>query len=203
MYRFQPLLAVVCCLVLVAPSVSAQTANQSPGNPVNPPRLETGRGPFSWLTRPYRQPEIRPVSLGNSNRLDSLLRAGTLYLSLQDTIALALENNLDIEVQRYGPQVADANILRARAGGFLRGVNASVTPGPTSATQTGPQTGINQSAVQQASNVQTTGNILVSQTGSAIPSLDPTIQGFMRFQHLTTPQSSAFVTGTNSLTRVS
>src|SRR5712692_1703612 len=171
MYRFQSLLAVACCLVLLAPSVCAQTANQGPGNQVNPPNLETGDSPFSRVTRPYRQPNIPPVNLANSNRLDSLLRAGTLYLSLQDTIALALENNLDIEVQRYGPQVAYANLLRARAGGFLRGVNASVTQGPTSATQTGPQTGINQSAAQQTANVQTTGNILVSQTGSALPSL--------------------------------
>ena len=46
--------------------------------------------------------------------------------------------------------------------------------------------------------MQTTGNILVSQTGSAIPTLDPSLQGFMRWQHQTTPQSSTFVTGTNS-----
>ena len=90
--------------------------------------MPAGRGP-------YRQPDIAPIDLANSNRLDSLLRAGKLYLSLQDAIALALENNLDIEIQRYGPQIADANILRAKAGGFLRGVTTSVTAGPTSATQ--------------------------------------------------------------------
>ena len=200
MYCSQPLLAVVCCLVLLAPMTSAQTASApGPGHQLDPPKLEAGSGPFSWLTRDYRQPEVPPVRLANSNRLDSLLRAGTLYLSLQDTVALALENNLDIEVQRYGPQIADANILRARAGGFLRGVNTSITPGPSSASQTGPQTGINQSAVQQTGTVQTTGNVLVSQTGSPIPTLDPSIQGFMRWQHLTTPQASAFVTRTNSL----
>lgn len=119
-------------------------------------------------------------------------------LSLQDAIALALENNLDIAVQRYGTQIADASILRSKAGGFLRGVNTSVAPGPTSATQTGAQTGINQSAAQQAATVQTTGNVLVSHPGSAIPQLDPSIQGLMRFEHQTTPQTSAFLTGTNS-----
>src|SRR5437660_9226390 len=165
MYPFQPLIAVVCCLVLLVPC--AQTASaQAPGDQVNPPKLETGGGRFSWVTNPYRAPVIPPVDLANSNRLDSLLRAGKLYLSLQDTIALALENNLDIALQRYGPEIADANILRARAGGFLRGVSNSITPGPTSATQTGAQTGINQTASQQAAGVQTTGNILISQTGS-------------------------------------
>ena len=197
MCRFQSSISVVCCLLLVAPYAGAQTAPM-PGSQSNPPQLETGSSHFSWLTGPYTRPQIAPIDLANSNRLESLLRAGKLYLSLQDAIALALENNLDIALQRYGTQLADANILRAKAGGFLRGVNTSVTAGPTSATQTGAQTGINQSASQQAAGVQTTGNVLVSQTGSPIPSLDPTIQGFARFQHLTTPQTSAFLTGTNS-----
>ena len=197
MYRFQPSICVVCCLTLLVPYASAQTARM-PGSQSDPPQLETGSSHFSWLTGPYTRPKIAPIDLANSNRLESLLRAGKLYLSLQDAIALALENNLDIALQRYGTQLADANILRAKAGGFLRSVNTSVTAGPTSATQTGAQTGINQSASQQAANVQTTGNVLVSQTGSPIPTLDPSIQGFARFQHLTTPQSSAFLTGTNS-----
>lgn len=195
MHCFKSLLAVLCCLVVLVPNVGAQT----PGNQLNPPKLETGDRPFSWMTRPYRVPDIPPVDLGNTNRLDSLLRAGKLYLSLQDTIALALENNLDISLQRYGPEIADANILRARAGGFLRGVSAPILPGPTSATQTGPQTGINQSAAQQASSLQTSGNVLINQTGSPIPTLDPSIQGLMRWQHQSTPQTSTFVTGTNAL----
>lgn len=200
MHRFTSLIAVVCSVMLLAPPAGAQSSSpQTPGGAPNPPQLETGEGPFVRLTSPYRQPRVAPIDLANSNRLESLLRAGKLYLSLQDSIALALENNLDIALQRYGPQIADANILRAKAGGFLRGVNASVTAGPTSATQaSSAQTGINQSAAQQAASVQTTGNILVSQTGSAIPSLDPSLQGFMRWQHQTTPQSSAFITGTNS-----
>jgi outer membrane protein len=199
MHRFQPLVAVVCCLVLLVPSASAQTVSgQTSDGPLNPPNIEAASGPFASLTRPYREPRVAPIDLANSNRLESLLRAGKLYLSLPDAIALGLENNLDIAVQRYGTQIADANLLRARAGGFLRGVNTSVAAGPTSATQTGAQTGINQSAAQQAAAVQTTGNVLVSQTGSAIPQLDPSLQGFMRFQHTTTPQSSAFLTGTNS-----
>src|SRR5215471_174308 len=200
MRRFQSLIAVVCSVVLLAPSAGAQSSpGQTPSGTSSPPQFERGEGPFASLTRPYRRPRVAPIDLANSNRLESLLRAGKLYLSLQDTIALALENNLDIALQRYGPQIADANILRAKAGGFLRGVNATVAPGPTSATQSSAaQTGINQSAAQQAASVQTTGNILVSQTGSPIPSLDPSLQGFMRWQHQTTPQSSAFVTGTNA-----
>jgi hypothetical protein len=189
MHRFQPLVAVVCGVVLLAPPVGAQSSSQTPGGASNSPRLETATGPFARWTGPYRQPHIAPIDLSNSNRLESLLRAGKLYLSMQDVIALALENNLDIALQRYGPQIADANILRAKGGGFLRGVNASVTAGPTSATQgSAAQTGINQSAAQQAAAVQTTGNILVSQTVSPIHTLDPSLQAFMRWQHQTTPK---------------
>jgi len=200
MHRFERLIAVVCVFLLAAPFAGAQTSAPSPDQKSNTPKIEQSAGPFARLTGPYRAREIAPIDVTNSNRLESLLRAGKLYLSLQDAVALALENNLDIALQRYGTQIADANILRSKAGGFLRGVNTSVTQGPTSATSTSSaQTGINQSAAAQASSVQTTGNVLVSQTGSAIPSLDPSLQGFMRFQHQTTPQSSAFITGTNSL----
>jgi outer membrane protein len=200
MYRFQPFIAVVCSLLLLAPLAGAQTAGPSPTNQLNPPKIESGRGPFSWLTHNYRATEVPPINLANSNRLESLMRAGRLYLSLQDAIAMALENNLDIELQRYGPQIAEANILRAKAGGFLRGVSTSVTAGPSSATsQSAAQTGINANAASQAQSAQQgAGNVLISQTGSAIPQLDPAIQGFMRWQHLTNPQSSSFITGTNA-----
>jgi len=76
------------------------------------PAAPTGserQGFFARITDPYRRHPVAPVNLSNSSRLEALLRAGRLYLSLQDTIALALENNLDIELQRYGAQVASAS----------------------------------------------------------------------------------------------
>ena len=73
-------------------------------------------GAQHWYTRfttNYEPRIVRPISVGNSSRIDSLLRAGNLYLSLQDVIALALENNLDIELQRYSPKIAETDVLRA------------------------------------------------------------------------------------------
>ena len=55
---------------------------------------------FAGLIRAWRQPAVTPPDLSNSNRLESLVRAGNIYLTLQDTISLALENNLDIAIQR-------------------------------------------------------------------------------------------------------
>ena len=56
-------------------------------------------------------------SFQNSPRVHELIRAGNLYLSLQDALALAIENNLDIELQRSALPVADAELLRAKGGG--------------------------------------------------------------------------------------
>jgi len=140
------------------------------------------------------------VNLSNSSRLEALLRAGILYLSLQDTIALALENNLDIELQRYGAQIADAGILRAQAGGLLRGATSGVSQGPSSApAQAGQATGISTSAASQAGGGGANNGTVISQTGSTIPNLDPVITSFLQVGHATNPQTSTFVTGTNTL----
>jgi outer membrane protein len=126
--------------------------------------------------------------LTNSSRLDSLLRAGNLYLSLADTIALALENNLDLELQRYGPQVADTNLSRALAGGFAAPVSTSVFAGPSSVTGGAPSAGLQSFLIAGS-----------TQIGVAPPSFDPALIGSAGLAHLTAPQSSSFVTGTNSL----
>ncbi len=60
-------------------------------------------------------------SLGNTPRLDELLRDGKIYLSLSDAVVLAMENNFDIAIARINLDIADTDILRAKAGSFLRG----------------------------------------------------------------------------------
>ncbi len=154
------------------------------------------------LTGPYRAEDVPPINLANSSRLDALLRAGNLYLSLQDAIALALENNLDIEIQRYGPQLADASICGLRRVDSRAGFSTSVQQRPIqrSGSQGANVTGINTNASQPRLHAThpAVGNTVITQTGSAIPNLDPTLTGFLRWGHSTTPQTSAFVTGTNS-----
>src|SRR5580698_7750294 len=81
---------------------------------------------------PYEPRHLAPPSLANTVRIDSLMHDGKLYLSLNDAIALALENNLDIAIARYNLNIADTDILRARAGAPTLGVNNGVvqnTPG--------------------------------------------------------------------------
>ena len=70
------------------------------------------------------------MNFQNSERIFDLMRAGQLYLSLADAIALALENNLDIEVERYLPRIAQTDITRAKGGGLLRGLSLLVDEPP-------------------------------------------------------------------------
>src|SRR5262245_54965446 len=84
----------------------------------------------SGLVRAYTAPSVPPVKFQNSERIFALIRAGQIYLSLQDAIALALENNLDIELERFLPKIADADVERAQGGGLLRGLSLFVNEPP-------------------------------------------------------------------------
>lgn len=81
---------------------------------------------------PYTARHLPPPNLANTARIDSLMHDGKLYLSLNDAIALALENNLDIAIARYNLNIADTDVLRAKAGAQILGTNLGVvqnTPG--------------------------------------------------------------------------
>jgi outer membrane protein len=143
------------------------------------------------VVRPYLAPTVPPVRLGNSPRLRDLVRAGILYLTAQDAIALALENNIDIEVARYGPVLAAWNLERAQAGGALPGV-------PSGASFVGSVASGQGVAGSQAAAGVTTGfaglasasatNATVSEVGVIAQTLDPSFQESSVFSHQTTPE---------------
>ena len=74
---------------------------------------------------PYRPTDAPPLDLTNSQRLQSLIRDGKLYISLSDTIALAIENNLDLAYFRYNFPIAETDYARTKAGGTANGVNTA------------------------------------------------------------------------------
>lgn len=190
MNRLQSPLSFLCACLLAATSLSAQNAVQ-----IQPPK-----GGLGWLTRPYQKPTVPPINLNNSERLESLIRAGNLYLSAQDVIALALENNLDIEIQRYGPLLAKENEKRAEGGGALRSVGVSVAAGPQSVSLTGVNLAASGGATTGVAGVGVnSGGGIVTQLGPAIPNLDPQLNFYANFAHTTTPQSNLELTGTTAL----
>ena len=71
------------------------------------------------------------MKLNAADRARSLIRNGAVYLSLYDAIALAIENNLDVEIARYSLSIAGTEVLRASGGGNLRGIDYSVAESPT------------------------------------------------------------------------
>jgi outer membrane protein TolC len=157
----------------------------------------------SRFTNPYVAPEVAPINLANSGRIEQLLRAGQLYLSLQDAIALALENNLDIELQRYGPRLAQADLLRAQAGGVVRGVPASISQGPSSAAGGAATAGVAAGALSAAGGgggagsdgFGATGGATVLFSGTEIPNLDESLFVTYNWGHNSSPQANSFLSG--------
>jgi outer membrane protein len=164
---------------------------------------------------PYEVKPVPAVNLQNSQRIFDLLRAGQLYLSLADAIALALENNLDIEVERYLPRIAQTDVQRAKGGGLLRGLSLLVDEPPpgiggpngplltnlTASPTPAPAVNSNFSDValitQQQNDLSVTGALPLS-TGTAIPQYDPTISGLLNWAHLSTAEYNPLITGTSN-----
>ncbi|MBI3665032.1 MAG: hypothetical protein HY236_02215 [Acidobacteria bacterium] len=204
-------LVVSLSLCMVVQSAWAQGASPASGKPsapsATPPRPGSGspgtpdysKGAVWWpkFTRVYRSPYIAEVNMANSDRLERLLRDGNLYLSLEDAMALALENNLDIAFMRYEPLISDADILRAKAGSFIRsglvaGATTSSQSTGASAATTGISTGASSGGGLPFVSTSTIG-------GPAIPQLDPVVQANYQWIHQSFPQTSNFITGTNTL----
>ena len=82
------------------------------------PDYAKGKPFFPNIIAPYTTAKIPQPMLTNSPRLDQLIQNGKLMLSLEDAISLALENNLNIVVQKYTPWIAESQILKAKAGGI-------------------------------------------------------------------------------------
>jgi outer membrane protein TolC len=156
-------------------------------------------GSLGWLTHPYQPSYIPPIRLTNSPRLESLIRAGNLYLTAPDVIALAIENNIDVEVQRYGPLLAKQVLLRAQGGGALRSVGAAVAAGPQSVSLEGVSVNNSGSVPLSTGTGVSSGGGIVTQLGPSIPSLDPSLFAFASFQHSSIPQSNTFLIGTDAL----
>lgn len=102
-----------------APSAAPQGSSIAPVSSLGLAKYDFTNGPraFPDLLKPYQQIHIDQPVIINSPRLQQLIHDGKLELSLQDAVELALENSMDIAVQRYYPWIADASILKAKAGG--------------------------------------------------------------------------------------
>jgi outer membrane protein len=140
---------------------------------------------------PYIPKHVADPNLANTARIDQLMHDGKLYLSMDDAIALALENNLDIAIARYNLNIADTDVLRAKAGAQILGVNLGVvqnTPGggvggigAQVGTGTGGTTlGAGGAGAGAGGIVQTASGGLF---GPPITSFDPIVTGTLQSDH--------------------
>ncbi len=176
---------------------------------------------FLHFFGPYRAPVVPPLFPGSATRLTGLVREGKLYLTLQDALDLALENNLDVETERYNLVLAQTDTVRAAGGGNLRGIDysvqlppngvggpgspllntATVNPNPTAPAVT-DLTSLNSTTQQQQSLSQLTAGSSYS-AGPNVPLFDPQLigdAGYLRRSDTVTLTSSTTTgtgTGTN------
>ena len=154
----------------------------------------------------------------NSPRVHDLIRAGNLYLSQADALALAIENNLDVELDRYSFRIADSDLLRAKGGGLLRGIPFQINEAPTgaggplspvvtnpaSSTSVTTGTTVSTSALELGAlgepqtNLSIQGSIPQS-TGTAVPIFDPSVVGQLNWMHQNTQELDLLSYGVPSL----
>ena len=152
--------------------------------------------------RSYAPPSVPVSRPGNSKRLHDCLRAGKLYLTVQDALALAIENNMNLEVQRYSLLLAQSALERAKAGGPLRGVpsaSAQVASVDNGLGVAGSQQSAGLSGGSGGSSGSSTGGAVIQQVGAITPNLDPVLQNTTTFGHLTYPQANTIASQTNAV----
>ena len=175
-----------------------------PEAPTNQAVLQNYAAPKPVLSviGPYTTREVPPINLGNSPRLDSLIKSGVIMLSMSDAITLALQDNLDIDIARYNLPIADTDILRTKGGGQPLGVATGVVSGTPGGTGTGVSGGALTSTASSAGGTTagtggagagTSGLVLSSLgAGPAAPQFDPSVIGNLQIQRAIYPQAKRF-----------
>lgn len=182
-------------------------APQQPGTPP-PKRVDYGKpvSHFPWIITPYMPRHVPEAVTVNTPRIDQVMQNGKILLSLDDAIALALENNLDLAIARYNLDIAGTDVMLAKAGAATRGVASGLvqgTPGggvlglgsgAPGAGAGGTTTGTGGAGTGASGLVQST-----TGTGSPISSFDPVLTGTFQVEHAKTPLSNTVTTGIPSL----
>jgi outer membrane protein len=178
----------------------------SPSTPIQAPQPQQFRGldyskphtHFPNPIAPYTSQHVSPPNLSNTPRIEQLLQDGRLMISMDDAVALALENNLDIGIARYNLNIADTDVLRAKSGASFLGVNNGVvqnTPG-SGVGGLGGSVGSGAGGTSAGPGGAGAGlGGLVSSTlgiGPNITSFDPVLSGTLQWDHNNTLSSNPF-----------
>jgi outer membrane protein len=185
------------------PPSSSQPATPSAPQPAQPDTVNlkdysVPRAAFPNVLHPYEPQPLAQPNLGNSPRIDSLMHGGKIYLSIDDAVALTLENNLDLDIARYNLNIAAADLLRAKSGASILGVNTGVvqnTPGGGVGGLGGTVGSGTGGTTVAAGGAGSGTNGLVSSTlgiGAPITSFDPQLTGALQLDKSDTESVSVF-----------
>jgi outer membrane protein len=189
-----------------APPASSATPQSTPVQAPQPQQFhlenfDKPQGYFPNPIAPYKPRYLPPPNLSNTPRIEQIMQNGKILLSIDDAVALALENNLDIGIARYNLNIADTDVLRAKAGSAILGVFAGTV-------QNTPGGGVGGLGVQAGSGAGAGGTTagaggagaglggLVGSTlglGPQITSFDPILTGSLQWDHFNQLASSVFV----------
>ena len=187
-------------LLFASPIVFAQSAAH--GSQSILPDYTRGPGWFPGVTRPYQETPISPLVIENSPRLRDLIHNRKLELSLADALSLALENNLDIAVERYIHPAAQADVLRTLSGQAARGIPGALLPAGLSQGALG--LGVNQ--FQGAGGVGSAGGISGGGGAVQVPqagSFDPSVSFNSSLDRTVAPLNTVQVAGVPQVTTLS
>jgi outer membrane protein TolC len=163
-----------------------------------------GRSPFTNPIAPFKPISVPKPNYVNSPRINQLIQDGKLKLSMDDAVALVLENNLDLAIFRYNLGIADTDVLRTKAGAAFQGVSVGVvqgTPGGGSISGAGASGGgPGGTSIAAGGAGSGAGGTVFTSLGAGPPvdTFDPVLSGTLSVNHATTPLTSNFVTGTFS-----
>ncbi|MBV8053206.1 MAG: TolC family protein [Acidobacteriaceae bacterium] len=183
-----------------APAGTSSALPAAPPRPVAQTAQDYSKAPsqFPDVIAPYEPVSIPPPNLGNTARIDQLMHDGKILLSINDAVALGLENNLDIVLARYNLNIADTDILRAKAGSNILGVNTGIvqnTPGGGVGGLSGTVGSGTGGTSVAAGGAGTGTNGLVTSTlgiGPPITSFDPILAGTLQMDRNFVESSSIF-----------
>jgi outer membrane protein len=214
---------ILIAIVVVGAAILSASAFAEDPSAAKTPKLTDYSQPHSHIPNlffPYVPRGVPPPSFDNTDRMGRTIKDGKLLLSLNDAIALALENNLDLVIARYNLSIADTDVLRTKSGASARGVSTGVvqnTPGGTG-TGIGSTAGGGGGAASSTSGATSGGGaggtsvgsggagsgsagLVASTTGTGanIDSFDPVFTSNIGINDTHNPLSNSVTTGTNAL----
>ncbi len=184
------------------PPTLAQQMQQAQHAAYPPPQpfhvdLPHSHKPFA----PYMPSDAPPLDLANSPRLENLVHDGTLYITLHDAIALAIENNLDLAYFRYNFPIALTDYARTKSGSAAYGINTGIVQSSTeggfsggSSSSSGASSGGSSSGSGAGAGA---GGIVTSTlgAGASVASFDPYLNFTALVDHDITQVGNAFSNG--------